>query len=196
MSKTYESEKAVWAEKKRHGSKRARRAAISVQTARIIDRLLERSQGLSTYESEHPNNALTISKKFEGATDDRNWARTSVGHTNVNLGKAEESTSIVGPRNVWYENWLGRDKTRQVASIVTSEKEMLLRDKVAATRLEVDPKGKHKPAVTDSYQDGFPVESFKHTPNPEEMVRLAAPALYEIKKSIDDAAEAESHKAA
>src|ERR1035437_6583822 len=48
MSETVKSEKRIWAEKKRSGSEKQKRAAVSVQIGRIADKLLVRADGLDS----------------------------------------------------------------------------------------------------------------------------------------------------
>lgn len=207
MSEQLKSEKQTWAETKRHGSRKERRAAVSVQVGRIADRLLERSRGLKSDSVNYPTNAITTGFKFNGATEGNNVATSERMHLwssgDPRYYERGEDTTQIGLREKTVKPFLRKARQEKKVDIVRhgvkrsssgnsgSEEHHLY-------QLTVDPEGKRKPMAytRDIYANGQGPYEHSYAPSAGSIVGVAAPELYEIKKGIDRAQPISGRKAA
>ena len=208
MSEQLKPARQIWAEKKRHGSKDERLAAVSKQTARILDKLLERSRNNIDRSSVNtPSNAITTTKRFEGATVGSNRAKSQESrqwYHAEGLGEQTGHAVEIGAEDRTVKSPLRRkEKTEKSASISRNDSKLFGsgNGKDSTYELVIDPEGKKKPVAhtTDTYRNNSGTHRYegKHTPSAEEVIGVAAPLLYEMKTNIDESRpEVESRKAA
>ncbi len=196
--------KRTTAEMKRHGSKKERQAAVSVQVGRIAEKLLQRSRDLQDNSVEHPSNAQTIFTTFSGAPEgnnayskrdyllnsfDPNYYVRETESTQLTSGEKTVKPFLRKERQAKRVNIVRQGQKRSGASISSGLE-------ANNYNLEIDPEGERKPiAYTRNIYDGTSYEH-SYTPSAEGVVNAAAPELYEIKKGIDQAEDAARDKKA
>ena len=205
MAEGLKSEKTKWSEKKRHGSERQRRAAVSAQIARITEKLLDRAEGLDSSKQfdvyEKPEKYKGASHDFHGPTTDKReaYSVTHFNHETFHIASSEKAKKSAILRRPKAERTVTVEHGPGYSSIES---------------LEVDPEGKRKPKDTMSWVStgsrkipmsatpGIPFSAKYEptgmyvTPHSEDMIRHAAPILREIKNEIDAFDTDSEHKAA
>jgi len=162
---TSKSEKAVWQEKKKHGSKKERRAAVSVQIGRVAEKLHERAENLERSGTRFPSHGVRSGRRRYVESGYRPFNAIS------SRDKIYKSDFLEIPEK-------GRAVTIQYAGPNGSSE-----------RLKVDPTGKYRPS--DSMSDRFRVghTTWVLQPSAEDMVEHSAPVFKQIKKEIDQSEE-------
>jgi len=135
--------KAQWQEKKKYGSRKEQRAAVSVQTARILEKLMDRSRDLNGLSTRFPNNALAISKKFNGSSEGNDKAVLTETRNHWNFGNGEDSIAISVDEDKT-KSLFGKEKSEKTARISQSHQD-IGSSAWTSRHLEVDPEGKRKP---------------------------------------------------
>ena len=151
--------KAQWQEKKRNGSKKEQRAAISVQIGRVAEKLHDRAESLGNSQADFP--------------------RRSVDRDGLDIVSHDRRHSIRTGKKIYKSDFF---ETPQKGQSVTVQ---YVSPGGNSEHLEVDPTGEHRPS--DSMSDRFRMghTTWVLQPSPEDMVKHAAPALRHLKNEID-----------